>query len=115
MVRWRAQEHSFTSGSFENPRMIEYPVPALQVSALRPYWRKLLEPDDSDGSGSPYPTPLRARQSLRSSFLGQGSRPPKAPGHAARRAWRTVTLRGSKPVSSRPVGYASIASFGGLR
>src|SRR4051812_20139844 len=42
MVRWRAQEHSFTSGSFENPRMIEYPVPALQVSALRPYWRKLL-------------------------------------------------------------------------
>src|SRR4051812_22614360 len=42
MVRWRAQEHSFTSGSFENPRMIEYPVSALQVSALRPYWRKLL-------------------------------------------------------------------------
>jgi hypothetical protein len=24
------------------PPMIEYPVSALQVSALRPYWRKLL-------------------------------------------------------------------------
>jgi hypothetical protein len=26
----------------DTPRMIEHPVPALQVNALRPYWRGLL-------------------------------------------------------------------------